>query len=111
MDTYCAAVKAEEAAAAGYSPLLLDESDVPDPQAPESIKLLKQTLDEIIDGERDPSAFLEAMEITWKIAHDCALASDHIEAITNRNKQLQQQNQTLANLLKLHIQDQPAGQA
>ncbi|MCE1227210.1 MAG: hypothetical protein LWW87_12105, partial [Geobacteraceae bacterium] len=68
-------------------------------------------LDEIIDGERDPSAFLEAMEITWKIAHDCALASDHIEAITNRNKQLQQQNQTLANLLKLHIQEQPAGQA
>lgn len=98
-------------AAPGYKPLLLDETEVPDPQADASLEKLQQVVDQILDGEKEPAAFLEALEITWKIAHDCSSAMEKIESIINQNTNLKLQNQQLIGLLNMQAQEDPTGRA
>ena len=94
-----------------YAPLILDESDIPDPQAETSIDKLHQVIDEILDGEKEPAAFLEVLEITWKIAHDCSSAMEKVDAIINQNIALKQQNQQLIGVLNMQAQTDSGGRA
>ncbi len=97
--------------AQGYRPLMLDEADIPDPQADTSLDLLHQVIDQILEGEKEPAAFLEALEMTWKIAHDCSSVIEKVDAIINQNIALKQQNHQLTGLLNMQAQDDPTGRA
>jgi len=94
-----------------YTPLMLNEADVPDPQAEASIDKLRQVIDQILDGEKEPDAFLEVLEMTWKIAHDCAKAMERVEATINQNVALKQQNLQLIGLLNMQAIDDLTGSA
>lgn len=97
--------------AQGYRPLMLDEADVPDPQSDSSIDKLHRVIDQILEGEKEPDAFLEVLEMTWKIAHDCSSVIEKVDAIINQNIALKLQNQQLIGLLNMQAQDDPTGRA
>lgn len=87
--------------------LILQDDDLSrtDRTESETMELLHEVQNQILDGEREPAAFLEAMELMYRISRQYTAASEQAaqraEQAEARLVQLMQQNQHLLGLLSL----------
>lgn len=102
---------AEEIAALEMDPpadyLILQDDDLTrtDRTEAEALELLHEVQNQILDGEKEPAAFLEALELMYRISRQHTAASEQAaqraEQAEARLVQLMQQNQHLLGLLNL----------
>jgi len=87
--------------------LILQDDDLTrtDRTESETLELLHEVQNQILDGEREPAAFLEALELMYRISRQYTAASEQAaqraEQAEARLVQLMQQNQHLLGLLSL----------
>ena len=87
--------------------LILQDDDLTrsDRSEAETLELLHQVQKQILDGEKEPAAFLEAMELMYRISHQYTAASEQAaqraEQAEARLVALMQQNQHLLGVLNL----------
>lgn len=102
---------AEEIAALEMDPpvdyLILQDDDLTrtDRTEAETLELLHEVQNQILDGEREPAAFLEALELMYRLSLQYTAASEQAaqraEQAEARLVQMMQQNQHLLGLLNL----------
>lgn len=87
--------------------LILQDDDLvnPDRSEVETMGLLHEVQNQILSGEKEPAAFLEAMELMYRISRQYTVASEHAaqraEQAEARLVHLMQQNQHLLGVLNL----------
>ncbi len=90
---------------ADYLILQNDDLSRTDRTESETLELLHEVQNQILDGEREPAAFLEAMELMYRISRQYTAASEQAaqraEQAEARLLQMMQQNQHLLGLLNL----------
>lgn len=87
--------------------LILQDEDLSNPNRtePETFELLHEVQNQILEGEKEPAAFLEAMELMYRISRQYTAASEQAaqraEQAEARLVHLMQQNQHLLGVLNL----------
>ena len=87
--------------------LILQDEDLSNPNRtePETFELLHEVQNQILEGEKEPAAFLEAMELMYRISRQYTAASEQAaqraEKAEARLVHLMQQNQHLLGVLNL----------